>query len=259
MRDHLLVNLNFCEIVNYGGQPPAQAQQNPPITCYGYCVSCEESGVLQQVGGQLSLMSHGCDSEDFKIVLGPMPPSQDPEVTRPIVKPVLFLLNDPGGGVQNGRVIPYRGFQKQPPVNIYYWAPDCEGWPDSPSQVVEGSNLYGPYFAYLMRRYQLRNVYITNRVKCKYRGENNRANQPRPIVEHCVKRLLTREVEFFDPQLAFCFGGKAMRTFQALVQSVIPNCRPVCLYHPGARLASAELIEENDRWIRGFLDEQNLT
>ena len=274
MRDHRLVNLNFHEIVNYGGQPPVQAQQNPPITCYGYCVSCEESGVLQQeqVGGQLSLMSHGCDSEDFETVLGRMP--ANPVVARPIAEPVLFLLNDPGGDAGLDEAIRYRGFEKRPPVKTYYWVPDCERWPTTPGE-VESGGIWGTYFAYLMWRHQLRNVYITNRAKCKWRDENKRAGQPWPIVEHCVKRFLTREVEIFAPQLAFCFGKHAWCTFP-LVQSVVPNCQRVglkgYLHHPTwierfastQGLTSVQAIEQNDAWIeeaiiRVFLDNPNLT
>ena len=271
MRDHRLVDLNFREIVNYGGQPPVQAQQNPPITCHGYCVSCEESGVLQQVGGQLGLMSHGCDSEDFENVLGRMP--ANPAVARPISEPVLFLLNDPGGGVQHGRVVPYRGFRKEPPVNTYYWA-HCGRWPTAASEVVNWG-VWNSYFAYLMWRHQLRNVYITNRAKCKWRNENGAAAPSWPIVEHCVNRFLTREVEIFAPQLAFCFGRHAWETFP-LVQPVIPNCQRVglkrFLYHPAfiqnrtqaQGLTPAQAIEQNDAWIeeaiiRVFLDNPNLT
>lgn len=263
MRDHRLVNLNFREVVNYGGQPPVQVQQSPSITCYGYCVSCEESGVLQQIGGQLSLMSHGCDSEDFETVLGRMP--ANPTVARPIAEPVLFLLDGPGGGVCNGRVMQYRGFQKQPPVKTYYWAPDCECWPATPAEVIDGG-VWGAYFAYLMRHHQLRNVYITNRVKCRWdRGELGGDHQL--IVKHCVKHILTREVEIFAPQLAFCFGWAAHGTFQNLARPVVPDCSHVYLYHPSfiERYASTqgltpkEAIAANDGWIRDFLDEQNLT
>jgi len=77
-----------------------------------------------------------------------------------------------------------------------------------------------------------------------------------------VKRFLTREVEFFAPQLAFCFGGKAMRTFQNLVLPLVPNCQQVDLYHPSfidkfaptKGLTQGEAIAANDGWIRDFLE-----
>ena len=97
MRNIELANLNFREIVNYSGQPSVQHRYDSPLVCHGYCISCEQARVLERAGGRLDLMSHGCDSEDFEAVLGPMPQSQDPEVTQPIEVPVLFLLSDPGG------------------------------------------------------------------------------------------------------------------------------------------------------------------
>ena len=231
MRNIHLANLNFREIVNYGGQPPVQHRYDPSLDCHGYCISCEQAGVLEQAGGRLDLMSHGCDSEDFEAVLGQMPPSQDPEATRPIEESVLFLLSDPGGDYGNGVPKCFNGFKKQPPVNHYYWTPSCQDWPDWPCQIAQfGGNFYGPYFAYLMRRHQLRNVYITNRVKCKF--EDSGGGGKELIVGHCVNRFLLREVEIFVPQMAFCFGKDAKKTFQDIVRPTIPNCLPAFLYHP---------------------------
>ena len=257
MMDSRLVDLNFREIINYEGQPcPVEVRYKTSPTCHGYCVSCEQSGVRQQAGGELDLMSHGCDSEDFETVLGPMPPSQDPEVTRPITDPVLFLLNEPGNARKNGKPIPYLGFMKEPPVNHYYWTPDCQGWPDWPCQVDQlNKNLYGPYFAYLMRRHQLRNVYITNQVKCRWRKrENGRGRQL--VVKHCVNRFLKREVEIFAPKLALCFGKVAQRTFKKHIQSDIPHCQMVSLSHPARRgISREETVERNDRKINSYLQE----
>ncbi len=131
-------------------------------------------------------------------------------------------LDDDG----NGESIPFNGFKKKPPVNHYYWTPSCQSWPDLPCQIAQfEGNFYGPYFAYLMRRHQLRNVYITNLVKCRF----NNGGGEELIVEHCVKHFLIKEVEIFGPQMAFCFGEDAEKTFLNLA---IPNCLPARLYHP---------------------------
>ena len=73
MKRTQLADLNFREVINYGGQPPVQNRYDPPLQCHGYCVSCEETGLLDQTAVHLDLMSHGCDSEDFREVLGPIP------------------------------------------------------------------------------------------------------------------------------------------------------------------------------------------
>ena len=254
MRDHRLVDLNFREIVNYDGQPLVEVHYNTSPACYGYCVSCEQSGVLDQAGGELDLMSHGRDSKDFETVLGPMPPSQDPAVTRPITDPVLFLLNEPGNVHRHGEPVPYMDFMQEPPVNHYYWTPDCQGWPDWPCQVDQLNNdFYGPYFAYLMRRWQLQNVYITNRVKCRWHKRKNGKNK-QLVIDHCVNRFLKREVEIFAPKLALCFGIHARDTFKNLVQQ---DCQMVRLYHPSyianygpaKGLTREKAVEENDKKI----------
>jgi hypothetical protein len=73
VKDIRLVDLNFREIVDYGGQPQVQNRYSRSLACRGYCISCEESGLLKKTGGRLGLMSHGCDSTDFEDILRPMP------------------------------------------------------------------------------------------------------------------------------------------------------------------------------------------
>ena len=161
MKNNLLAKINFQEILNYHGQPIVQNSYSKPLNCHGYCISCEESGLLQQTGGRLELMSHGCDSSDFETLLGLLP-----KEGLQVKQPILFLLENPGEDYGNGMPIEFRGFRKKPPVYHYYWTPNIENWPERISQF--NGNFYGPYFAYLMRKHQLINVYITNLIKCKW-------------------------------------------------------------------------------------------
>jgi hypothetical protein len=223
MKDPRLVSLNFRELIDYGGQPAVRnsyAEQRRP----GYCVSCEDNGVLAKTGGHLDLMSHACDSEDFKKILGPMP-----RKGMAIDAPVLFLLEEPGGDKENGCEVCFRGFRKQPPIYHYYWTPNIDIWP---TRVAEfGNNFYGPYFAYLMRRHQLLNVYITNLVKCRWLAGRSSGNKSL-IVNHCTSHFLAREVEIFSPQVALCFGGAARRGAETLLARLAPRCRVQDLLHP---------------------------
>src|SRR4051812_47984659 len=101
MRNAKLVDINFREIVDYGGQPPVKNKYEPPLHCPGYCISCEESGLLKDSGGKLDLMSHGCDSWDFKSLLGELP-GDAPGAGPRLHEPVMFLLENPGGDYSNG-------------------------------------------------------------------------------------------------------------------------------------------------------------
>ena len=122
MKDPVLAALNFKELLDYGGQPRVMGEYPQPIPCRGYCVSCEESGLLDGTGRRLDLMSHGCDTSDFEEVLGPMP-HEGPCVEEPI----LFLLEKPGADYSNGEEVTFRGWRKKPPVKNYYWTPNAEG------------------------------------------------------------------------------------------------------------------------------------
>lgn len=245
MRDSRLSYLNFQELLDYGGQPPVRNEYDPSLCCRGYCVSCEKNGLLEKTGGRLDLMSHGCDSADFESILGPMP-----RKGVSVEQPVLFLLENPGRDYKNGKPVEFQGYQKQPPVNVYYWT-DIECWPHDLTQFK--GNFYGPYFAYLMWRHQLLNVYITNLIKCKWDNGNARKT-PTPIIEHCTERHLKREVQFFAPKLVFCFGRAAKNGCEEFFRREKLNCPAVYLYHPSfirdryqtGGKTQQELIQEND-------------
>jgi hypothetical protein len=257
MKDIRLVQLNFREIVDYSGQPQVQYSYSSPLPCAGYCISCEQADLPAQTGGRLDLMSHGCDSADFVTVLGPMPP-QGTDAARAIEEPVLFLLEDPGEDWGIGEVVPYQGLQKRPPLYHYYWTPKVQTWPRRVADF--NRNFYGPYFAYLMWRHQLLNVYITNLVKCKWvkNTDNQGGSGKSIIVTHCVERYLTREVQIFAPRLVFCFGRAAEKGARALAGRAVLHCPLVYLLHPSyiqnrwgtSGRSQEELIQDNDAAVK---------
>lgn len=191
---------------------------------------------------------------DFEEVLGPMPHGG-----AGFAAPVLFLLENPGGDKNNGESKEFRGIQKQPPVKHYYWTPNVRTWPRGVPDF--GGNFYGPYFAYLMQRHQLLNVYITNLVKCKWirsPGERSGNGNTSLITNHCIDRYLIREVQVFTPRIAFCFGEKAHSGFRDLSRRIVLNCPFVNLIHPSfiqyrsqtVQRTPDELVQENDERVR---------
>jgi uracil-DNA glycosylase family 4 len=151
--------------------------------------------------------------------------------------------------------VPFRTFNKQPPTKHYYWIPNIGTWP---SRVEDfGGNFYGPYFAYLMGRHRLHNVYITNLVKCKWAGEGDATRwKSQAIVDHCMERFLAREIQIFSPHIAFCFGRRAEAGWRSLPQGTT-SLRPTYLYHPSAidlarrhRKTRQEMVDCNDERIR---------
>lgn len=230
MMDERLARLNFHQLLHYGGQPPVRNLYSPPLQCGGYCLSCENAGLLTNSGWRLDRMSHGCTTNDFEEVLGPMPCEG-----KGIVEPVLFLLEQPSATSDNGVPVNYQGFYKQPPINRYYWAPSSQTWPSSLNEL--NGNFYGNYFAYLMRQHKLRNVYITNLIKCGWiqdSGNVIRAKEPADVAMHCMDRYLDKEFQIFRPRIAFCFGKKTEQGLRKFLQRDTRDCEIVLLAHPSA-------------------------
>jgi hypothetical protein len=258
MKNPQLVDLNFRRILNYGGQPAVAWRYNDSNrpNCVGYCTGCEDKKLVNP--GVLDLMSHGCDSSDFETLLGPLP------TQSPVMAPVLFLLEDPGGDYGNGDVVSFRGHTKRPPNNHYFWTPSNTKWPRKVSEF--GWNFYGPYFAYLMATHGLGNVYITNAVKCGVRQTVRkttpgfkRTDPYRAVARTCLQSFLTKEVEIFQPRLVFCFGQAAHNHYVELTFGK-PYPAGVLLLHPNyialaqrVHKTRDELVRENDKTIAATL------
>lgn len=235
-----LAQLNFCKLLHYGGSPKVQNTYDPPLHCSGYCVACEESGnVFKNADEHFDQMSHGCDTSDFEELLGTLHEANNSF-------PVVFLLENPGGDYDNGDIVPYKGYEKQPPVNHYYWSPNIDEWPDDLEKLP---NLYGPYFAYLMKKHGLKNVYITNAIKCNTIPANEKTYDKKESTRICVQKWLKKEIEIFSPKYIFCFGGNAYNYLRKYLPEYYHSSQCVNLYHPAARNSRTKIVSKNDKLI----------
>lgn len=103
-------------------------------------------------------------------------------------------------------------------MNHYYWTPNLEAWPSSATD-LRGS-FYGPYFAYLMRRHQLRNVYITNLVSELFgdvRKRKVRAVEEIGVLGGRPRNLKSRPLRFN----LYCFLPTAVSTFPGFVSMTL--------------------------------------
>ena len=194
-------------------------------------------------------MSHGADTEDFEKSICKLPPG-GLEVS------VAFLLESPGGYCGNGEKLTYEGVTKRPPVNHYYWTPQRRTWPTSPSEV---RNPYGDYFAYIIAKHRLNNVYFTNVIKCSlaerdvdqfvgYYVTRDPDARDSKIRNNCFNLFLREEMRIVNPQIVFYFGQKTEKMGYYLeLQSLLPNAHFERLHHPAARtLGQSEIIGQND-------------
>jgi hypothetical protein len=267
MRSTELQRLNFERVLHYRDGAPVAAYRYPtPVTCTGFCVSCEAEGRLPS-GKSFDLMSHGADTSDFEQVCqGPVP--CNPQV-KPFLEPVMFVLETPGGNWNFADGAPAHEeqicthneiiYKKLIPVNHYYWMPNLSEWPLTAP--AGRGNRYGPYFAYLIWRFQLLKAYFTNIVKCHLRmgevGCYNLGRYPQQARDNCMSRHFAEELKLFKPRVVFAFGRRVryfLRCFvprnNALLQ-VAPGLAHFCtLLHPAAHQA---IVEENNTRIHHAL------
>jgi hypothetical protein len=226
-----LLDLNFNKLLNYDLQELKNKgvlnSYNPPLTCTGFCIECERKGFVESVPDNSSHMSHGCDTSDFEQILGQLRVSVIELDIVPYDKPILFLLQDPGPYWESSKKFLFNGITKQPPTKHYYWTPHkLTSWP-TPIWNKPGSlgEYYGDYFAYLMVKHGLTNVYITNIIKCSF---DPKPKDLKSVTDYCVEAFFSREIKIIKPQMVFCFG----RTTEEIFRSKFHEYDRLSLYHP---------------------------
>ncbi len=224
MKNQKLHNLNFKELLLYPEEFSPQSRYSTPIECKSFCHRCEDGDKNREKASasesETVLISHGCDTEDFVTCLG------TPLKNQKCTEPILFLMEDPGGDYDQGYdKIKIGNIAKKPPTLHYYFSPDIDYWPENCDSL---EHFYGPYYAYLMQKHGLGNVYITNCVKCKWQTLPRDAK----VEDTCMNTWLSREIELFSPKLVVCFGGKTVELYKRYQFSNSCNIPYAYLYHP---------------------------
>lgn len=259
MNNPELARLNFSILLHYsGGQPPVENVYRNEVTCSGFCIECETAGILEGRDDVcLYRMSHGCDSSDYEEVLGQFVPSPDC-TNEPIEEPVMFVLESPGPEDKNGKECPFEQIKKWPPVKTYYFAPDhSNSWARTSIESLRDKN-FADYFCFLMTHFNLRNVYITNMIKCGKSPTSNPADflpydrkdslLDSSIFESCYSHVLSKEIAAFDPKVIFAVGNNANWYLKKKYKGMSG-----CLHHPSARISMKRKFTENIKWMRNVL------
>jgi hypothetical protein len=206
----------------------------------------------------LSQISHGADTDDFEQLIGE-------QVPRPYIQaPVLFVFESPGSRFGNGTPVPYERFNKIPPNLDRYWLPD-EHHVVAKTLSEAAKAKYGPYLAYLIWHFKLKNAYITNAVKCglTVNGSDGPRFLPfligryRKVWDNCFKLFLRKELDILRPAIVFAVGVRAHRLMKT-VDATAYGCL-IRLDHPAGRRSRKEIFEKNDRCIESSLRDAGLT
>lgn len=247
-----LNKLNFNDLLHYDRVPDAENHYTKPPVCTGFCTSCEQNALIEDTKSYtLDVISHGCHSDIYFSILGSFPPG------TPITdKHVLFLLEAPGAD-KFGDPVEYNGVKKRPSVSHYYFSTPDKKWPEDPDSIKNG---YGSQFAYLMQYFGLKNVYITNVVKCgktngkKFQSYKANNKSDRKIATNCYKEYLSRELDIFKPGIIFSFGGNAYHLFNYVSNGAYKNMN-IKLYHPSARIKGglSSIIKNNTEIMKPYI------
>ena len=237
-----LIDINFSKIIQY---PNINGYSDDfPYKCNGFCVDCEHNGILKK-NEKLITISHGADSSDYKKII-------KKKYKNDI--PIMFVFENPGGNVEYeiGKYKTYKGIKKYIPIDHYYWVNDIEKPIIGYDKLLEGSlegSLYGRYIFYLIEKYELNNIYVTNLTKCKLcnvKTDEIIKNYSR-VRNFCIKNIFHKELVAFKPKVIICIGSYTYKYFpkDLIDESIWQNC--INLYHPAARMNKRKIFQENDK------------
>lgn len=256
-----LETLNFSAILTYDRPISLRFHstgETPLNICKQFCRDCETKGLVPKSGSPGILMSHGCTSDEFSEIIG----SPLPEVKCSL--PIMFLLENPGADNGNGESQECVGVTKNPPINHFYFSSGLNHWPTEPP---ERGNPYGDYFAFLMARFGLSDVYITNCIKCKYDKVAYGKRAYDRTADNCMVRFLEKEISIFRPRIIFCFGKQVAnellwKRIERLDRLPDVPFRKYRLHHPASvpRCKKySDFVHENNLIIGNALAELSIT
>lgn len=176
-----------------------------------FCQSCEARGCsigkAEYSRFTLQNISHGTLARDYFDAMG---------VTEPSDKgwsdtPVMFLFENPSDDPKDHETVTApNGLTKRPAKN-WYWLPEQIGTYSYP-KYFQGRK-YGELILSIMHTFRLRNVYITNLVKCGLSDSNgsgrvNLSGYTATTIDNCIKEVFLLEIHIFNPKLMFSFGAR---------------------------------------------------
>ena len=129
------------------------------------------------------------------------------------------------------------------PAKSWYWLPDESDHKldtYNPKEYTKNSTQgkYGEYFASIIYRFGLRNVYVTNMLKCGVsRGGKAilKSNQCKSIRDNCISQYLYQEIKSFQPEAMFAFGHNTYNEVRKKFTDYSPSKKLFYLPHPACR------------------------
>jgi hypothetical protein len=217
-------------------------QKKIPYECKSFCIDCEKNGSIPS-GSKIETISHAADSDDYYRLFK--------HEYKNNMK-VMIVFENPGGNINYdmGEYCHFESIRKYIPIYSYYWIDKrIKVPPKNIDELLKWNNLYGAYIAYLINRYELNNIYVTNLTKCKLNLKIDYST----IRVNCIKKYFVRELELVQPDIVLFMGQAAKKYFQWDYLKKYHFIKNVVLIHPAARMAKKDIVEANNEILDNIL------
>lgn len=174
--------------------------------CLGYCVSCEEQGFGTAPDNpefKLTNISHGAHSSDFFLST-----NVHEDFATWHLDPVMFVYETPSLDYGIYEDVTFGSYKKRP-AKEWYWIHNDQEAVEYPHYFRGGA--YGGFVLSAIQTFKLKNVYMTNLVKCGMNDSMghflglNHYNEK--TIKNCFSRILQNEIALFKPKVIFAVGS----------------------------------------------------
>ena len=251
-----LLKIDHPNIEKYSFEDYAKNGYKHPII--GMCTKCEEEKVnicLSDKKCKLKNMGHGSMTDDILAATGQKSSPDWKEDS------VLFVLENPGPcDNEIYTQVKYKGFEKFPSQQWHFVNPQpypqrCE----YPYHFKKKE--YGELFCSILFTFKLRNMYITDVIKCGMIHENGKYlhinTYDDKCIENCLKNYFYKEIQLVNPKIIFCLGGNSHNQITKHLDEIedFLKHRPVVkeLPHPNNRSCKTS-IEFRDKYYSGIIN-----
>jgi len=216
--------------------------------CRSFCIDCETKNLLCK-NEELRYISHGADSNDFNVLIGE---KYYKKYTNN--EAVMFVFENPAelSKYEMGEWFNHpknKNIKKYIPNKSYYWINDRIQDPSRPrntlQEVKDSGDYYNIYLLYIINKYKLNNVYVTNLTKCKFYADGKYSKYYNKICNNCIEKHFKKELLIFNPR-KIIIVGKTMGKYLFPKNLLKNNQKFVCLTHPAAYKNISKIFYDNE-------------
>lgn len=267
-----LLKIDHPNIEKYSFEDYAKNGYKHPII--GMCTKCEEEKVniclsdkkceLKKEGlcpsdknknCRLKNMGHGSMTDDILAATG--------QKSSPDWKEdgVLFVLENPGPCDNKIYTqVKYKGFEKFPSKQWHFVNPQPYPQRCEYPYHFKGKE-YGELFCSILFTFKLKNMYITDVVKCGMIHENKKYlhinTYDDKCIENCLKNYFYKEIELVNPQIIFCLGRNShneIKKHKTEIENLLKHSIEIEeLPHPNSRSCKTPM-KFRDKYYSGIID-----